>query len=84
MFHRVTHRFLNIQLVVKPNDKRSRKPLHNVIQGAAASAPDQQLRGEFDQEVGVAGDAATSFCMRHDIREIQQADEAVSSLGRWR
>lgn len=84
IFHRVTHSFLSIQLVVKPNDKRSGKPLHDAIQEATAFVSDQQLRGEFDQEVGAAGRAMTLVFIRHDVREIQQADEAVRSLGRWR
>ncbi len=84
MFQRVRHRILNIQPVVKPNDKRSGNLLHNAIQGVAVSVSDQQLRGEFDQELGAAGEALTSLVMRYDIREIQVADEAVRSLGRWR
>ena len=44
----------------------------------------QQLRGEFDQEFGVAGETLTSLVMRQNIREIQVADETVRSLGRWR
>lgn len=84
MFQRVRHRILNIQTVVKPNDKRSGNPLHNAIQGAAVFVSDQQLRGEFDQELGAAGEALTSLVMRQDIREIKVADEVVRSLGRWR
>lgn len=84
MFQRVRHRILNIQPVVKPNDERSGIPLHNAIQRAAVSVSEQQLGGEFDQELGAAGEALTSLVMRHDIREIQVADEAVKSLGRWR
>lgn len=84
MFQRVRHRVLNIQPVVKPNDKWSGNPLHNATQGAAVSVSYQQLRGEFDQELGAAGEALTSLVMRHNIREIQVADEAVRSLGRWR
>lgn len=83
MFQRVKHRFLNIQLLVKPNEKWSGKPLHNATQRAPVSVSDQQLRGEFDEEVG-AGEALNSLVMRHDIREIQEAGEAVRSLGRWR
>lgn len=74
MFHRVTHRVLNIQPVVKPNDKWSLDPLHNATQGAAASVCEQQLRGESEQEV------VTSVVTRRDVRETQQADEAVRSL----
>lgn len=84
MFQRVRHRILKIQPVVKPNDKRSGNPLHNAIQGATVFVSDQHLRGEFDQELGAAGEASTSLVMRHDIREIQVADEAVRSLGGWR
>lgn len=78
MFHRVTHRILNIQPLVKPNDERSGNPLRNATQGAV-SASEQQLGGQFDQEVGAAGEALTSLVVRRDIREIQVADE-----GRWR
>lgn len=78
MFQRVRHRIFNIQPVVKPNDKGN--PLHNAIQGAAVSASDQQLRGEFDQEVRAAREALTSPIMRHSIREIQVADEVERSL----
>ena len=84
MFQRVRHRILNIQPVVKPNEKRRRDPLNNATQGAAVSVSDQQLRGEFDQELRAAGETVTSLGMRLDIREIQEADEAVRSLGRWR
>lgn len=79
MFQRVRHRIFNIQPVVKPNDKGN--PLHKAIQGAAVSGSDQQLRGEFDQELRAVGEALTSLVIRHNIREIQVADEAVRSLG---
>lgn len=84
MFQRVRNRILNIQTVVQPNDKRCGDPLHNAIQGATVSVFGQQLWGEFDQELGAAGEALTSIVMRHNIREIQVADEAVRSLGGWR
>lgn len=84
MFQRVRPRILNIQPVVKPNDKRSGNPLHNAIQGATVSVSDQQLRRESDQELGTAGEALSLLVMRHDIREIQVADEAVRSLERRR
>lgn len=88
MFHRVRHRIVNIQPVVKPKDKWSGKPLHNAIQRAAVAVyvfvSDQQLWGQFDQELGAAGQAPPSLVMRHNVREIQVADEAVWSLGRWR
>lgn len=84
MFHRVRHRVLNIQTVVKPNDKRSGNLLHNAIQRATVSVSDQQLGGQFDQELRAAGEALTSLVIRRDIREIQVTDEAVRSLGRWR
>lgn len=82
MFHRVRHRIFNVQTVEKPNDKRG--PLHNATEGAAVSICDQQLGGQFDQELWAAGELLTSLAMRHDIRETQVADEAVRSLGRWR
>lgn len=63
MFQRVRHRVLDIQTVVKPNDKRSGNPLHNAIQGAAACVSHQQLWGEFDQELRAAGQE-TSLVMR--------------------
>lgn len=82
MFQRVRHRVFNIQTVVKPNEKRI--PLHNAIEGAAVSVCDQQLGGQFDQELWAAGELLTSLVTRHDVRKIQVADEAVRSLGRWR
>lgn len=84
MFHRVRHGILNIQAVVQPNDKRTGNPLSNAIQGAAISVSDQQLRGEFDQEVGTAGQASASLVVGRDVREAETTDQAVKSLGRWR
>lgn len=82
MFQRVRHRIFNVQTVVKPKDKRS--PLQNATEGAAVSVCDQQLGGQFDPELWAAGTLRTSPAMRRDIREIQVADQAVRSLGRWR
>lgn len=70
MFQRVRHRILNIETVVKPNDKRLGDPLHNAIQGATVFVSDQQLWGEFDQELRAAGEALTLLIMRYNIREI--------------
>lgn len=84
MFQRVRHRILDIQPVVKPNDKWSKIPVHNAIQGAAIFVSDQQLRGEFNQEVGAAGEAVALLIVRYDVREIQLADEALRSVGRER
>lgn len=83
MFQRVRHGILNIQAVVKPNDKRSKIPLHNAIQGAAISVPDLQLGGELNQELWAAQEAMASLIVRHDVREEQLAEEAGGSLGRW-
>lgn len=84
MFQRVRHRVLDIQPVVKPNDKWCGKRPHNAIQGAAVSVLDQQLRGEFDQELGAAAEVLALLIVRHGVREIQLADEAERSLGRWK
>lgn len=84
MFHRVRHRVVNVQTVVQPNDKRSGNPLHNIIQRGVVSVSNEQLWGEFDQELRAAGEALALLIMRHNIGKIQVADEAVMSLGRWR
>lgn len=84
VFDRVRHRAPDIQTVVKPNDQRSGNLLHNAIQGAAASAWRQQLRGQPDEELGAAGEDEASLVTRQDVGEMQVADEAVRSLGRWR
>lgn len=82
VFQRVRHRILNIQTVVKPNNEWRRNPLHNATQGATVSVSGQKLWGDFYQKLRAAGEA--SLIVRHNIREIQMADEAVKSLGRWR
>lgn len=84
MFHGVRRRILNIQPIVKPKDDRRGDPLHYATHGAAVSAGEQQLGGQFDQEVGAAGEAVSSRVVRHDVGEVQVADEAVGPLGRRR
>jgi len=71
MFHRERHRVLNTQPLVKPNDKRRGEPHGNATQGGAVGAP-EQLRGEFDEEVGGA-----SLVLREGVREVHLFDEAV-------
>lgn len=66
-------------MVVKPNDKRRGEPPHNAIQRAAGFVSDQQLRGEFDQELRAVGVELDLL-----VREIQLADYAVRPLGRMR
>ena len=84
MFERVRHRILNIQLVVKPSNNRSWEPLHSAIQRHSAPGFGQQLWGQLDQELGLAGEVTTTLLMGEDIREIEVADQVVRSLGRRR
>lgn len=71
-------------MVVKPNDKRSGKPLQKAEQGAAVLVFNQQLGGEFDQILVAVGKLMTPLIMRSNIWEKQLADQVVRSLGSLR
>lgn len=70
-FHRVPHRLLNIQLVVKPND--TGEPLLSTSQ--QISIGDEASRRELDEEVGARPPVVTA-----PIGEAQLADQAAQPL----